>query len=99
MEVQFKNTRKGYYRNSLRIPLEIGDVVAVEASPGHDIGTVTLTGKLVEMRLRKSSGRGGVNMADIPSCSSGSWFGLSCFDMAYLAKLTERVSRITGTTP
>ena len=65
VEVQFKNTRKGYYRNSLRIPLEIGDVVAVEASPGHDIGTVTLTGKLVEMRLRKSSGRGGVNMADI----------------------------------
>ena len=43
----FKNTRKGYYLNSSKIPLEKGDLVAVEASPGHDIGTVTLTGKLV----------------------------------------------------
>ncbi len=55
VEVQFKNTRKGYYRNSLHIPLEIGDVVAVEASPGHDIGTVTLTGKLVELRMKRLS--------------------------------------------
>ena len=38
VEVQFKNTRKGYYRNSMNLPLEIGDMVAVEASPGHDIG-------------------------------------------------------------
>ena len=40
VEVQFKNTRKGYYRNSMNLPLEIGDMVAVEASPGHDIGRV-----------------------------------------------------------
>ena len=40
VEVQFKNTRKGYYLNSAKIPLEKGDIVAVEASPGHDIGTV-----------------------------------------------------------
>ena len=40
VEVQFKNTRKGYYLNSSKIPLEKGDLVAVEASPGHDIGTV-----------------------------------------------------------
>lgn len=46
VEVQFKNTRKGYYLNSSKIPLEKGDMVAVEASPGHDIGTVTLTGNL-----------------------------------------------------
>ena len=43
VEVQFKNTRKGYYKNSNRLPLTKGDIVAVEASPGHDIGTVTLT--------------------------------------------------------
>ena len=47
VEVQFKNTRKGYYLNSAKIPLEKGDIVAVEASPGHDIGTVSVTGKLV----------------------------------------------------
>ena len=41
VEVQFKNTRKGYYRNSNKIKLEKGDIVAVEATPGHDIGTVT----------------------------------------------------------
>ena len=40
VEVTFKNTRKGYYKNSTHIPLEIGDMVAVEASPGHDIGMV-----------------------------------------------------------
>ena len=54
VEVQFKNTRKGYYRNSTNLPLIIGDVVAVEASPGHDIGTVTLTGALVELRIKKA---------------------------------------------
>ena len=46
VEVQFKNTRKGYYRNSNKIKLEKGDIVAVEAAPGHDIGVVTLTGRL-----------------------------------------------------
>jgi hypothetical protein len=45
VEVQFKNTRKGYYHNSNRLPLEKGDIVAVEATPGHDIGVVTLTGR------------------------------------------------------
>lgn len=53
VEVQFKNTRKGYYRNSNNIPLEKGDVVAVEATPGHDIGVVTLTGRLVPLQMRK----------------------------------------------
>lgn len=52
VEVTFKNTRKGYYKNSTHIPLEIGDMVAVEASPGHDIGMVTLTGLLVERRMK-----------------------------------------------
>lgn len=54
VEVQFKNTRKGFYKNSTNIPLEIGDIVAVEASPGHDIGTVTLTGKLVALQMKKA---------------------------------------------
>jgi len=50
VEVQFKNTRKGYYLNSTKIPLEKGDVVAVESSPGHDVGEVTLVGRLVYFR-------------------------------------------------
>ena len=55
VEVQFKNTRKGYYKNSNRLKLEKGDIVAVEASPGHDIGTVTLTGRLVPLQMRKAN--------------------------------------------
>ena len=55
VEVQFKNTRKGYYRNSNHIPLEKGDIVAVEATPGHDIGEVTLTGRLVPLQMRKAN--------------------------------------------
>ena len=51
VEVQFKNTRKGYFRNTTNLPLGPGDIVAVEATPGHDIGTVTLTGALAELRL------------------------------------------------
>lgn len=54
VEVQFKNTRKGYYKNSNNLQLETGDIVAVEASPGHDIGTVTLTGKLVALQMKKA---------------------------------------------
>ncbi len=53
VEIQFKNTRKGYYRNSNELRIEKGDVVAVEASPGHDIGTVTLTGELVLLQMKK----------------------------------------------
>lgn len=54
VEVQFKNTRKGYYKNSNNIPLQKGDIVAVEATPGHDIGTVTMTGRLVLLQLKKT---------------------------------------------
>ncbi|MDR2763999.1 MAG: hypothetical protein LBB90_03105 [Tannerella sp.] len=54
VEVQFKNTRKGYYVNDSKIPLEKGDIVAVESAPGHDIGTVSLTGKLVHLQMRKN---------------------------------------------
>ena len=55
VEVQFKNTRKGYYHNVNNLDLKKGDIVAVEASPGHDIGVVTLTGKLVELQIRKAN--------------------------------------------
>lgn len=55
VEVQFKNTRKGYYKNSNGLKLEKGDIVAVEASPGHDIGTVTLTGRLVALQMKKAN--------------------------------------------
>lgn len=57
IEVQFKNTRKGYYLNSNGLDLFKGDIVAVEATPGHDIGTVTLTGKLVILQMKKNNYR------------------------------------------
>lgn len=55
VEVQFKNTRKGYYHNVNNLDLKKGDIVAVEANPGHDIGVVTLTGRLVKLQIKKSS--------------------------------------------
>ncbi len=55
VEVQFKNTRKGYYHNVNNLPLKKGDYVAVEANPGHDIGVVTLTGRLVLLQIRKAN--------------------------------------------
>ena len=55
VEVRFKNTRKGYYRNTTHIKLEPGDLVAVEASPGHDIGEVTLTVRLVPLQMKKNN--------------------------------------------
>ncbi len=54
LEIRFKNTRKEFFRNVNGIKLKIGDVVAVEASPGHDIGTVSLTGQLVLLQLQKN---------------------------------------------
>jgi cell fate regulator YaaT (PSP1 superfamily) len=54
VEVMFKNTRKGYYRNTSGLDLSVGDLVAVEASPGHDIGEVTLTGYLVALQMKKA---------------------------------------------
>ncbi len=54
VEVQFKHTRKGYYHNVNKLELKKGDIVAVEASPGHDIGVVTLTGRLVKLQVQKA---------------------------------------------
>ena len=53
VEVLFKNTRRGFYRNSTHIPLKQGDWVAVEANPGHDIGRVGLTGRLVKCQMKR----------------------------------------------
>ena len=53
VEVLFKNTRRGFYRNSAHIPLKQGDWVAVEANPGHDIGRVGLTGRLVKNQMKR----------------------------------------------
>ncbi len=54
VEVQFKHTRKGYYHNVNKLELKKGDIVAVEANPGHDIGVVTLTGRLVKLQVQKA---------------------------------------------
>ncbi len=55
VEVQFKNTRKAYYHNSEGLPLKKGDIVAVESNPGHDIGVVSLTGKLVPLQMKHAN--------------------------------------------
>lgn len=54
VQVQFKNTRAGFYRNPAKLNLEIGDVVAVEAANGHDIGQVAMVGPLVRMQMIKA---------------------------------------------
>lgn len=54
VEVQFKNTRKGYYRNTEQLPLEKGTKVITEAAPGTDLGEVTLTGRLVLLQIKKN---------------------------------------------
>ena len=55
VEVQFKNTRKAYYHNVNGLDLKKGDWVAVEANPGHDIGVVSLTGRLVNIQVKKAN--------------------------------------------
>ncbi len=54
VEVLFKNTHKGFYLNSLGLDLNVGDMVAVESSPGHDIGKVSLTGPLVWIQMKRA---------------------------------------------
>ena len=55
MEIRFKNSRKEFYRNVNNLSLHVGDVVAVESSPGHDIGVVSITGELVRLQMRKKN--------------------------------------------
>lgn len=53
VEIRFKNGRKDFFKNSEKLSLSIGDVVATEANPGHDVGIVTLTGQLVKVQMKK----------------------------------------------
>ena len=53
VEVRFKNSRKEFFKNSNNLTLNVGDAIAVEASSGHDMGTVSLTGELVKLQLKK----------------------------------------------
>jgi len=54
-EVRFKNGRKAFFKNTSGLPLFIGDVVAVESSPGHDVGVISLAGELVKVQMRRKS--------------------------------------------
>lgn len=54
VEVSFKNTRVGFYTNPEGLDLAIGDIVAVEGNPGHDIGRISMTGRLVNLQMRKN---------------------------------------------
>ena len=53
VEVLFKNGRKDFYKNVNELPMQVGDIIAVESSPGHDIGTVTIIGDLVRLQMKK----------------------------------------------
>lgn len=53
VEVRFKNSRKEFYRNVHNLTLNVGDIIATESSPGHDIGVVSITGELVKLQLKK----------------------------------------------
>ncbi|PZQ84655.1 MAG: hypothetical protein DI548_09475 [Flavobacterium johnsoniae] len=61
VEVRFKNGRKEFYRNPEKLSLSMGDIVATESSPGHDVGIVTLTGELVKIQMKKKSVNPGSN--------------------------------------
>ena len=52
-EVRFKNTRRSFYQNVNNLQLEVGDIVAVEASPGHDIGIISLSGDMVARQMKR----------------------------------------------
>lgn len=64
-EVRFKNTRKGYFFNTNGLRLDTGDIVAVEASPGHDIGIISLKGHLVLHQLQKLKMNGNTEFKSI----------------------------------
>ncbi len=65
VEVRFKNERKAFFRNDDHLQLHKGDVVVVEANPGHDVGVVSLTGELVRLQMQKK--RKNPDSPDIPT--------------------------------
>ena len=54
-EIRFKNSRKGFFRNSNNLSLQVGDVVVVEASPGYDVGVISVGGELARIQIRKKA--------------------------------------------
>ena len=55
VEIRFKSSRKGFYRNIKNINLQVGDVVVVESSPGYDVGIVSVIGELARIQVRKKT--------------------------------------------
>jgi hypothetical protein len=55
VEIRFKNGRKEFFRNTEKLTLSMGDIVATEASPGHDVGIVSLSGELVKIQMKKKN--------------------------------------------
>ena len=54
-EVSFKNGRKHFFRNVNKLPLQIGEMIAVESSPGHDVGKISLAGELIKIQMKKKN--------------------------------------------
>lgn len=55
IEVRFKNSRKAFYRNEKNLSLQVGDVIVVEASPGYDVGVVSIVGELARIQVKRKS--------------------------------------------
>lgn len=55
LEIRFKNSRKAFYRNAKNLSLQVGDVVVVEASPGYDVGVVSVVGELARIQVKKKA--------------------------------------------
>ncbi|MBI3240394.1 MAG: hypothetical protein HYZ43_16370, partial [Flavobacteriia bacterium] len=55
LEVRFKNSRKAFYRNAKNLSLQVGDVIVVEASPGYDVGIVSVVGELARIQVKKKA--------------------------------------------
>ena len=83
VEVMFKNTRIGFYSNPDGLPLKIGDMVTVEAAPGHDVGRVAMVGRLVALQMKKYNAREEENMKKILRLSTE----------ADIAKFNEAIAR------
>ena len=87
VEVRFKNGRKEFFDNRDQLSLSIGDVVATEASPGHDIGIVTLTGELVRVQIKRK--KESMNLESYPRSIAKRPKKTSTFGRVYVKKKTK----------
>ena len=55
VEVRFKNSKKEFFNYYSEMDLSVGDIVAVESSPGHDIGIISMTGEIVRLQMKKKN--------------------------------------------